>query len=310
MHRSVAGCAAILLLAAGCGSTLAAGDGATTVAPPDAALGAPPIQAVDRPAGGLWSPPDARDTEGASSTIEVCQVAIATSGSGDGGAAGQMHGEQNCPKPTPEEEAAGQAAQQRYRNAVRPADGASPRTIAEVTRPGSGRLELAAWANAQGELCLGASSLDQTGTGGESGPFGPCIPESECEGALCFQELARDSPPDYALIGVVPADADLVTITVAGGEVRTYPLTGPLVPGFPSRRVFMAGLGPTSYKRLVVSERGVTVARSEKSATSIAFEQCSDQLRPDAMAEEMQAESERLLTCMRAATRTAAPAGG
>ena len=81
MHRSVAGCAAILLLAAGCGSTLAAGDGATTVAPPDAALGAPPIQAVDRPAGGLWSRPDARDTEGASSTIEVCQVAIATSGS-------------------------------------------------------------------------------------------------------------------------------------------------------------------------------------------------------------------------------------
>jgi hypothetical protein len=95
------------------------------------------------------------------------------------------------------------------------------------------------------------------------------------------------------------------------GETRAYQLDGPLVPGFPSRRVFMVDLGAERYRRIVVSAGGSAVATNEKQPVAVAGEECSDE--PGA-----QTDVDVLRKCMEArgfggpiaATRTAAPAGG
>ena len=289
------GCAVLLLLAAGCGGALEAGDSTTTMAQ---LTDPPPITSVDRPADdyAFWWRDDPSST-----TLEFWDCAVA-------GQAGSSPPAQDC-QPTEEQRAQMRADMQRQRDAVRPAAGASPRMTAELTLADGGRAELAAWSNTKGELCLGAAELDAQGTGGDVGPFGPCLPDGRCDGNFCFQELRRDGRRDSVLVAVVPATADLITVTLRDGRERAYPLAGPLVPGFPAERVFMADLGQ-GYRRLDVSESGSVFAHTEKSAQLLAMEGCAGDYGTSTSPDGLKAAQDAFEACVRDATRTAAPAAG
>ena len=91
-------------------------------------------------------------------------------------------------------------------------------------------------------------------------------------------------------------------MTVAGGERRAYPLTGPLVPGFP-RRLFMVDLGKLRYRAIDVSASGVLLAHDAKDPEEIVTETCGYGIPGDT---DMRAYH----ACLREHhfTRTAAPA--
>jgi hypothetical protein len=308
--RWVIGSAALLLLAAGYGSTLAAGDGASTMTAstaPRAVLAAPPMQKVDRPADDLaflWEP----NGRGASS-MEIC-AQFSISGPADTPpqtTTTSTNG--SCDSLSDAEKAQIHVQEQTYLESIRPA--APPRIVAELGVGADRTVELAAWSNTKGELCLGADSRT-TSFSSTGGPFGPCAVGTECDGGLCLDEVQTDNAGrDFALAGVVPAAADRISLTVRGGETRAYPLDGPLVPGFPSSRVFMVDLGPDRYRRIVASAGGSVLATIEKEPVAVAAEECSDE--PEA-----QTDIDVLRKCMEArgfggpigATRTAAPAGG
>jgi hypothetical protein len=293
--RWVIGCTALLLLAAGCGGTLDAGDGTTT---PVQLTDPPPITSVDRPADeyAFWWRDDPSST-----TLEFWHCAVAAQAAPSASA-------RDC-QPTDEQKAQLRADMQRQRDAVQPATGASPRMIAELTLADGGRAELAAWSNTKGELCLGAAQLDAQGTGVDVGPFGPCLPDGRCDGDFCFQELRIDRPRDSVLVAVVPARADLITVTLRDRRERAYPLAGPLVTGFPSERVFMADLGQ-GYRRLDVSESGSILAHTEKPPQQLAMEGCAGDYGSPTGPEGLKAAQDAFEACVHGATRTAAPAGG
>ena len=103
--RWVIGCGALLLLAAGCGSTLAVGEGGTRAS--HVVLSAPSIQAVDRPADGFSSAWEDGTADESSATSEACITFYAI-----GGIPGEpsrpsetphTQDDQSCPKPTSEE---------------------------------------------------------------------------------------------------------------------------------------------------------------------------------------------------------------
>ena len=169
-------------------STLAnrpAAGGTTTTPAPNIVFGAPPIRAVDRPADDVaawWD--DLADGGGQldKSQVEMCffssdSTTTVPDSSGD-----------DCPKPTPAELAQSKAEERAYDDAIRPAPGTAPRTIAELPLEGGGHLELAAWSNAHGKLCFETDAFDADGNGGGGGPLGPCDPESPDCTPLCFDK--------------------------------------------------------------------------------------------------------------------------
>ena len=221
------GCATLLLLAAGCGSTLAgtpASDGGTTsaAAPPDVILGAPPIRAVDRPAD--FVPDFTADAADGNPITRYC--IYATSGGAPGAPPTTTTAEQ-CTT-IPEDK----AYEQRVLDALRPADGTEPRIFAESFRStAAGKSRSRPGAMHTGQLCLDTNDLDRNSPAVPR--FGPCLPELGCD-RLCLQELPNGSKGEV-LVAVVPSSADLVTLTV-GHERRAYPLTGPLVRDCPAGR--------------------------------------------------------------------------
>jgi hypothetical protein len=287
---------AVVFLVAGCGSTVVGrpAEGTTTVAPPDVLLAAPPIRAVDRPAdlADWWS--DDFDVESSDYMCFSSGGTTTTDQSPD------------C-KPSGDEIAKFRAEEQRWRDAIRPADGTEPRTFAELPLDDGGRVEVSAWANAKGEMCLDTEEWAGDDSGGGGGPFGPCDPNEACN-TLCVDPEQDNSAT--RLVAIVPLEGDLITITLANGERRGYPLTGPHVPGF-ARRAFLVDLGDVIYRAIDVTAGGVLVAHQEQSPKLVAYELCFRSVGEpptDATDADLDAYNDRIGACF--ATRTEAPPGG
>jgi hypothetical protein len=295
---------ALGLVAAGCGGVV--GENSTTgSATPSAQslLPAPAIEAVDRPATPDALMAIAHDGRSAS-TYDVCQVQVAV-GSAGGATTNPPPGgsdDTDCHIP-PEEQAKLEAQERERREALEPADGVTPRTIARLDL-GEGRsIELAAWRTIKDQLCLEAHSRGGRASG--SGTFGTCMQSSpDCTPAVCFAELSG------ALVAVTPADADRIELTLEPAGTRAYALTGPLVPGF-DKRVFMVGLGDELLRAIDLYRGDERVGHFEKEPTRLAFEVCFRQEDPFAggsipSREEMEQADKRMSACMR---EHGAPAG-
>jgi hypothetical protein len=315
--RWVAGAALLVLIASGCGSTLAAGEGGSTMATADVIEAAPPIRSVDRATdlSYLWE-----DVHGGApgSEVEMCFVANAGSAVDPPQTTTAPAGNR-CDSLTAAEKAKLEKQAQDSRNALRPAG--EPRVVAELPFGHRETLNLAVWGTAAGELCLYAEArLDQINTA-SGGPFGPCVDDSRPCKQICVEEIPTDeNGSTVALAGVVPADADLITITVRGGKTHAYPLTGPPVPGFASKRIFMADLGNDRYRHIEVTEAGSVLATLDKDPRIVALEECEPDNGASPTPEQMQASKDALQQCLQdhgagwtaypTTTRTAAPAGG
>ncbi len=289
---------ALAFTVGGCGGVVGE-SGTTRSATPaaDELLPAPAVEPVDRPAepGALMTHEDlARD----SSTYSVCQVQIATGSSGTA-AAEQSGGD--C-KVTDAERAEMRAEERAYRESIAPAEGTKPRTVAELKLGDDRRIELAAWRTASDRLCMEAATWNGR-AGGRAGPFGECVPASDCTTSLCAEELPRGTGGGAALVAVVASDADRIEITTEDGERRAYRLSGPLVPGSPER-VFMVDLGDGTQRAIDVYRGDERIGHSEKSASVLAFEACARNVASPPMtvrpaAGEMREWDRRLQDCMR-----------
>jgi hypothetical protein len=298
---------ALGFVAAGCGGVASEKSPTGSAAP--AATGllpAPPVQAVDRPADpDALSVPDERT----SSTYEICQAQLAVGGTGPTPPepAGPEESGGDC-KLTPEEEAKIRAQERTYEEAIAPAPGTKPRTVAELRLGGGRRIELAAWGTGKDKLCLEATAWEGT-TGASGGVFGECAPGfPDCTPSLCAEELPRAYDASRGadngwLVAVVAAGADRIEITTGSGERRAYPLAGPLVPGF-DRRVFMVDLGDRLERAVDLYRGEERIGHTEKGARMLAFEICSRAVAPPPMGrepsgDELRSWNERFEACVR-----------
>jgi hypothetical protein len=64
----------------------------------------------------------------------------------------------------------------------------------------------------------------------------------------------------WYLGGVVSSRADEIRVGFAGRRAVRYPLTGPLVPGFPRYRVLLVDTGRRAASRLTLLRRGRAIA--------------------------------------------------
>jgi len=161
------------------------------------------------------------------------------------------------------------------------------RTIADLPWP-HGRLALRAWRTRTGSICF-----DTVVPGsGNTDPFGPCRAVADrALGAyagtdldrcarICLQSngFAAVPTPDFWLSGVVSARATSLRVTRVGERIPTeYPLTGPLVPGAPARRVFLLDLGRRDWQLLQL-RRGTTVLeRKAQPSFVLTLERCQQQ---------------------------------
>jgi hypothetical protein len=138
----------------------------------------------------------------------------------------------------------------------RPAEGSTPRAIARL-----GDVRLVIWRTESGSLCALADGGDASRQGWTAYPpltrIGPVCESEEC-GDVCLG-LGTGS----TLAGFVSARGDELRITFGDGERKTYPLTGPLVPGANDRRVFMLELpGRRFWHRLELLRAGETIAEA------------------------------------------------
>ena len=182
--------------------------------------------------------------------------------------------------------------------------GAEPRTFAELPLGDAGHVEVSVWANRQGQMCLAAMQFDSDDSGSGGRPFGPCNPEEPCS-LVCV-----DQEGDAGVVAIVPLDGDLITITLADGERRGYPLTGAQVPGF-ARRAFIVDLEDATYRAIDVTAGGVLVAHEEKSPKLVAYEVCYRSAGDpgiDSTDAELQAYGDRINACV--AARTGDPSEG
>ncbi len=273
MRRVAAGAAVVLLLAglvAGCG-----GAAHRTVAPP-------PVKVVhetlpDYARTQLDSMLGLDQTKGADlSGSFMCVVSVSS---------------RKVRKCSAAELVAGRASQLRYQAALAPAPGQEPRAVAALRLPYGFRELLIAWRSKTGLLCMSAARVS---VGTVDTPFGPCVVAGEraagypdnplsprCR-AVClsagFDGVAGTNA--YYLAGTVPPGATALRVTLGGGDVITYPLRGPLLPGTGSR-VFMAKLGARSWRRVELL-RGKTVLATERMAPKMAaFSDCQDRYTAD-----------------------------
>jgi hypothetical protein len=130
--------------------------------------------------------------------------------------------------------------------------------------------------------------------GGGGGPSGPCVrnaqatafpadnvAQPECD-LFCLASDGESSDNDalgYRLAGTVPADAEALRVTVAGGTTATYPLVGPRVLDTDAR-VFMLDLGRQDWRKLELIHGGAVVKTVTMPAINVADEECRDELGP------------------------------
>jgi hypothetical protein len=192
---------------------------------------------------------------------------------------------------TAAELATGRASQLRYQRAMAPAPGEEPRAVAALQLPYGFRELLIAWRSKSGLLCMSAARVS---VGSVDAPFGPCVvageraadypanPLSPRCGAVCLSAGIDDvaGPGMYYLAGTVPRSATALRVTVGGGDVITYPLHGPLLPGTGSR-VFMAKLGARSWRRVELLRDKTVVATETMSPKMAAFSDCQEKYAAD-----------------------------
>jgi hypothetical protein len=194
-------------------------------------------------------------------------------------------------KCTASELAAGRATQLQYQAALAPAPGQEPRAVAALRLPYGFRELLIAWRSKAGLLCMSAARVS---VGTVDAPFGPCVVAGEraagypenplsprCRAVCLSAGIDGVAGPDaYYLAGIVPASATALRVTVGGGDVITYPLRGPLLPGTGSR-VFMTKLGARGWRRVELV-RGKTVVATEAMLPKMAaFSDCQDKYGTD-----------------------------
>jgi hypothetical protein len=102
---------------------------------------------------------------------------------------------------------------------------------------------------------------------------GPCLAGSPCS-EICLDRYPFTSDPPWLLSGLVSAEADLLRIVFASDDPLRYPLTGPLLPGYPEWRVFMLGVGRRSYRRLELLQAGRVIAHADQVPRLVAEDHC------------------------------------
>jgi hypothetical protein len=288
MRWLLLGAAALLL--AGCGGGVSAqgpgSDGSPVL--PDAP--APPIAAADGPAPDWLARllhPQAESAAGVDSqgTFQFCFGVDAADSNGHTSSTSDCSG-----KPTAEQLGQLEAQRKAWLEAVAPEAGAPPRVVATLPLAGGGTASFAAWTAVGGDPCW-TTEIEVGGGGGGGGPDGPCAhaasPDSRlalppCD-ALCLSSSGGGSSEEnevYVLAGTVPADADALRVMLAGGAVTTYPLSGPLFPGFPQRRIFLLELGDRDWRTLELVRDGAVVRSVEMPKFQAASEDCRAQLGP------------------------------
>ena len=284
MRRPLVGAAALVL--AGCGAGTSASRHGSAGAPvlPDAP--APAIVSVSEPAPDwlqhlLQPEPSPAGSVASQGTAQFCFAF----GSSDGSSSSDCSG-----TPTPEQRARFEAQQKAWREAVALEPGSTPRVVATLPLAGDGTASFTAWTAAGGTPCW-ATDVEFGGGGGGGGPAGPCSRLPSAEGAallapcdaLCLDSSAGGSSEEsetYALAGTVPADADALRVTLAGGAATTYPLSGPLFPGVADRRIFLLELGDRDWRTLELVRGGAVVRTVAMPKMQAAIEDCRAQIGP------------------------------
>jgi hypothetical protein len=230
---------------------------------------APPIEAIDEPASSRFFFPPEFLKDGTPVKAEVCRFLAERSGN-------LGSGSENC-EPTPEELVAFRKFNWEDRPELVPPEGSELRSIARLALQERGPKDLAilaTWRSTTGRLCLDTDIIDFEGLQGGSA-FGPCLTGSRCT-QVCLDRSGHydyDTPP-WLLSGIVSAKAEELRIVFPNGRAARYPLTGPTVPGFPDRRVFMVDLGRESHRRLELLIGGEAVAYRDEWPRQIAIDNC------------------------------------
>jgi len=225
----------------------------------------------------------------------------------------------SCSPATPAQFAQMQVQQEQWRQAIAPAAGSEPRTIAKLPLTGGGTAWLTGWTTASGALCWEETAERADGGGGGGGPHGPCADGAggatagapPCD-AFCLSSSGSGDghgSTTYVLSGTVPADAEAIRVTLAGGAAPTYPLTGPAFLAATDRRVFMLELGTHDWRTLELIRDGAVAQTMRMPASEAAFEECSATLGPpqptpaagQPLAQAMQPYDDQMNACLAAA---------
>jgi hypothetical protein len=301
--RAALAVTAVLLLA-GCGGNV---DERVTAAsgPIQATEPPPPIVAIDEPAPEMvewflheWGPASDDDPN---SVRESCDIILGDSQDDEDA------DEDGCAPPTPEEREQIARITEQWRTAVEPAPDSPARSVARLELTTGGRAVFVAWRNRAGELCITTQIEDSDGSSGGGGPRGPCVPwERDCEAICVWAEGGGpgEETQRYVLTGLVPSTGELLRVTLAGGAVRTFPLTGPMIRDS-ERRVVMIELGPRNWRRVELVRDGDVAATAEMPPLQVASEECWDQVGPEPVADdEVDAWLARVDSCVSASMRS------
>ena len=260
----------------GCGEVPAEEGAAPQRAADETLQAPPPIEAIDEPAPG-WPPPAPWEREKREWTeYTVCW---------------NERGETEC-KPKQIEELREQ--QLRSIERTRPAPDSEPRKVARL-QAGDVTVNLIAWKTRAGELCTAVESW--TGGTGSGGPSGPCLVAPGCP-ELCLRQWGSDDV--WLVAGTVSSHADRLRIVWRDGAASEYPLTGPLVPGFPNDRVYLLGGKMTFFRELELLAGDEVIARAEVPAEELRMRDCLERAAspPDeGAAGECVEEGSRLKPC-------------
>lgn len=230
---------------------------------------APPIETIDEPASSRFFFPPEFFEDGKPVKAQVCRFVAERSGNPDSES-------ENC-EPTPEQLLAFRRANWEDRPELVPSDPSDLRSIARLPLHERGLKDLAIltiWRSTAGKLCIDTDVVDAEGLQGGRA-FGPCLIGSRCT-RVCLDRSGHydyETPP-WLLSGVVSAEAETLRIVFADGRAARYPLTGPTVPGFPDRRVFMVDLGNRSHRRVELLIAGRAVAHRDEWPRQIAIDDC------------------------------------
>ena len=250
----------------------------------------PAIEAIDEPApdAGFEMPPD---DVGSSSTY-FCL-----------GEGSTTVPEEDC-KPTPDQAEKFRRMEEEFEQAVQPTKGTEPRAIARLrltARAPDARARLVTWRNQSDKLCIETEVEDEDG-GSSDGPSGPCVPDSRCNKiCLGLSGSGSGSATRYLLSGLVDSEADTLRMTLDGGRVVDYGLTGPIVPGFHEYRVFMLDLGRDLDQRLELRRDDKTIAEEKRSPFEIRMMRCDEDFPPVLPTQDSQGRRSQLDECVKKA---------
>jgi hypothetical protein len=265
------GLAFAVVVASACGAAQS-----PRAAPVDHLQPAPPIEAIDEPAADRFFFPPEFSKGGEPVEKEVCLFIAERMGDPEAAPV-------DC-NPSPEEIDAFRRLLWEDGAELMPTEPAAMRSIARLPLEERGpkdRALLAAWRTAAGKLCFATDVEDEEGLNGNRA-VGPCLAGARCRD-LCLERSGHYDygDPPWLLSGIVNAAAEQLRIVLADGESLIYPLTGPVVPNFPTRRVFMLDLGNRSHRRLELLEGGKVIAHEDVLQSQVEGDRCVLQYGPE-----------------------------